>query len=156
MTLLFLRNLIFIVLQPGIVAGYIPYLIVRDEWSVRFLRWEFLHYLGIIVFMIGLIIMLHCVYQFAVEGRGTLSPVDPTQHLVINGLYRFTRNPMYLGVITMLIGEAIFTWSNWLWIYSFLVFIGFNLFILLVEEPRLKKDFGAEYEQYCQEVRRWI
>jgi protein-S-isoprenylcysteine O-methyltransferase Ste14 len=113
-------------------------------------------YAGAIVFLTGFVIMMICIINFAVKGRGTLSPADPTRKLVVSGLYRFSRNPMYAGVMLILIGEAIFFQTMNLWIYSFVVFIAFNIFIVLVEEPRLRKDFGEEYKTYCNKVRRWI
>lgn len=154
---LFIRNLFFTILQPGVVAGLIPLWItgfrinnIYDE------TWLLHHYIGVIVFVIGLIIMLWCIISFAVKGRGTPSPVDPTKKLVISGLYCFSRNPMYIGVILILVGEAIFFQSVELWVYLLFVFITFNIFAILVEEPRLKKDFGEEYKRYCKKVRRWI
>lgn len=156
---LFIRNLIFTILQPGIVAGLIPYLILGDKVNdifVQQLLQRGLHNSGAIIFLIGFVIMLSCIISFAVKGRGTLSPADPTKKLVISGLYRFSRNPMYVGVTLILIGEAIFFQSVELWIYSLFVFAAFNVFTMLVEEPRLRKDFGEEYKTYCEKVRRWI
>lgn len=154
---LLLRNLFFTILQPGIVAGLIPFLILEDEINNIFAQpWTYQHYLGAIVLLIGFIVMLTCIISFAVNGRGTLSPIDPTKRLVITGLYKFSRNPMYVGVTMILIGEAIFSQSSYLWIYSLFVFVAFNIFIRLHEEPRLRKDFGEEYDQYCKKVRRWI
>lgn len=151
------RNLFFTILQPGLVAGLIPYWILGGDAKNLFAQpFEFYHYAGIIMFIIGLVIMLSCIVSFAVKGRGTLSPLDPTKRLVVTGLYRFSRNPMYVGVMLILIGEALFFQSINLWIYLILVFTAFNLFIMLHEEPRLKKAFGEEYENYCQKVRRWI
>ena len=86
--------------------------------------------------------MFDCIIRFAVEGRGTLSPADPTKKLVISGLYKFSRNPMYVGVMMIIIGEAIFFRSTSLWIYSLFIFIAFNLFVMFIEEPLLLKDFG--------------
>jgi protein-S-isoprenylcysteine O-methyltransferase Ste14 len=85
-----------------------------------------------------------------------LSPADPTKKLVISGLYKFSRNPMYIGVMLILVGECAFFSSISLLIYSTFVFIAFNLFILFHEEPRLENDFGAEYQQYRKTVRRWL
>ena len=152
---LLLRNLIFTVLQPGLVAGVIPYYIVRGEINLE-RPWAVHTYFGIGILAAGLIIMLRCILQFALEGKGTLSPVDPTRRLVVRGLYRYSRNPMYVGVMLILIGEAIAAQSGSLWIYLTIIFIGFNLFIMLHEEPRLKKDFGVEYLLYCKSVRRWL
>lgn len=154
---LFIRNLLFTILQPGLVAGLIPFWITSFRINNIFDKvWELHHYLGTVVFLIGFVIMLWCIISFAVKGRGTLSPADPTKRLVVTGLYNFSRNPMYVGVILILIGEAIFVQSIELWIYLLLVFIAFNIFTILVEEPRLRKDFGEEYKLYCRKVRRWI
>ena len=152
---LLLRNLIFTVLQPGLVAVVIPYYILGGEITLKTPS-TLLTYSGILLSTLGLIIMLRCILQFAWEGKGTLSPIDPTRHLVVRGLYRYSRNPMYVGVMLILIGEAILTQSASLWIYLTIIFIAFNLFILIHEEPRLKKDFGQEYLLYCKKVRRWI
>jgi protein-S-isoprenylcysteine O-methyltransferase Ste14 len=139
------------------VAGLIPYLILRDHVNGSFvLPVQINQYAGAIVFSMGFVIMMICIINFAVKGRGTLSPADPTRKLVVSGLYRFSRNPMYAGVTLILIGEAIFFQTMNLWIYSFVVFIAFHIFIVLVEEPRLRKDFGEEYKTYCNKVRRWI
>ena len=154
---LFIRNLLFTILQPGLVAGLIPLWITGFRINNIFDEvWQLHHYIGTIAFLIGFVIMLWCIISFAVKGRGTLSPVDPTKRLVVAGLYKFSRNPMYVGVTLILIGEAIFIQSVELWIYSLFVFITFNIFAILVEEPRLRKDFGEEYNLYCQKVRRWI
>lgn len=154
---LLLRNLFFTILQPGLVAGLIPFWILGEKVKSTLSQpFQFYHYIGVMLFLIGLVIMLSCIINFAVKGRGTLSPVDPTKLLVISGLYKFSRNPMYVGVMMILIGEAIFYQSVYLWIYLILVYIAFNIFIMLHEEPRLKKDFGEEYSKYCQKVRRWV
>ena len=154
---LFIRNLLFTILQPGLVAGLIPLWITGVRINSIFDEvWQLHHYIGTIAFLIGFIIMLWCIISFAVKGRGTLSPVDPTKKLVISGLYHFSRNPMYVGVILILIGEAIFFQSANLWVYLLFVFVGFNIFVIHIEEPRLRKDFGEEYNLYCQKVRRWI
>ncbi|HEX5111683.1 MAG TPA: isoprenylcysteine carboxylmethyltransferase family protein, partial [Saprospiraceae bacterium] len=154
---LLLRNLIFTILQPGLVAGLFPYLILGSRVKQIFSQYFGLpQYFGSIIFFIGLIIMIKTILQFALEGEGTLSPADPTRRLVVRGLYQYSRNPMYIGVMAMLIGEAVFFEGGGLWLYLLFVGIAFNIFILLVEEPRLKRDFGEEYEQYKQKVRRWL
>jgi protein-S-isoprenylcysteine O-methyltransferase Ste14 len=155
-TSLLLRNLVFTVLQPGLVAGVIPYYIVEGNIESLYFPWRINTWLGIAVFLAGFAIMLRCIIQFALEGKGTLSPVDPTKRLVVKGLYKFSRNPMYVGVILMLIGEALATQSSSLWVYLTIVFVAFNLFIILHEEPRLRRDFGQEYSLYKRKVRRWL
>ncbi len=152
-----LRNFVFVVLQPGTVAGLVPYIIAKDDFRNAFSGTFLLHhYLGILIFLTGLFIMLHCVITFAVDGLGTISPADPTKRLVISGLYKFSRNPMYVGIIMILTGEVVFVRSVYLLIYTIVVFILFHLFVKYKEEPRLKRDFGQDYEMYCQTVRRWM
>jgi len=154
---LIIRNLIFAVLLPGMVAGYIPYLILGkpQHWispgPLNGIQW-----LGIPAIIIGFVILLNCILRFAVYGKGTLSPLAPTKKLVVTGLYRYTRNPMYTGVMLMLAGEAMFYRSGSLWLYLVFVFIGFNLFIIGFEEPRLRREFSREYDDYCMKVRRWL
>ena len=157
MVILLLRNTFFTILHPGIVAGLIPFLILGDAVNNIFAQpLTVHHYLGAIAFVIGCVILLTCIISFAVNGQGTLSPADPTKRLVTTGFYAFSRNPMYVGVTMILIGEAIVSQSEYLWTYSLFVFVAFNIFILLHEEPRLRRDFREEYIQYCQRVGRWI
>lgn len=157
MTSLFLRGLFFAVLNPGIVAGLIPVLITKvytgDLFSTPL---NLNHIIGSTLFLIGFIILSICIVDFAVIGRGTLSPADPTKKLVHKGLYQYSRNPMYVGVIVILLGEIIFTQSILLLIYALAIFTIFNIFIIFFEEPRLKKDFQEAYIHYCEKVRRWL
>ena len=157
MTSLLLRNLFFTILQPGFVAGVFPYWIARTQFN-RVLNQPlgFYHFGALLIFVFGLMVMLACIFRFAFEGKGTLSPADETKQLVIGGLYRYSRNPMYIGVMLILIGETVFTLSSSLTIYSTIIFICFNLFIIIHEEPRLQKDFGDQYGQYRKKVRRWL
>ncbi|HTX87758.1 MAG TPA: isoprenylcysteine carboxylmethyltransferase family protein [Bacteroidales bacterium] len=154
---LLLRNLVYLILLPGIVAGLVPYLIAGKRFSaVLHSGMSFQQTIGIFLFAVGLTVLLDCILRFALTGRGTLSPSDPTKKLVQTGLYRFSRNPMYLGVLAILAGEAVFTGSSGLWIYLLGVFAAFYLFIIFAEEPGLRKDFGEEYNAYCKRVNRWF
>jgi len=154
---LLIRNLIFTILYPGFVVGVFPYLIAKTDFQNAFSSsFKFYFILGFIAFLFGLIILLHCILNFAIVGKGTLSPLDPTKQLVIKGLYKYSRNPMYVGVMLMLIGECLVTMSVPLLVYSGFVFIFFNLFVILMEEPRLSKTFGKAYNDYKQSVRRWF
>ena len=157
MVSLLIRNLFFTILQPGVVVGLMPYLILR--YSGREIvpaSWGMTHFTGTALMIVGVIIAGSCILRFANEGKGTISPLDPTKRLVNHGLYKYSRNPMYLGAITLVIGEAVFWWSLALAIYSVVVFVGFNLFIILHEEPRCRRDFGDEYAEYCHRTRRWF
>jgi protein-S-isoprenylcysteine O-methyltransferase Ste14 len=157
MASLLLRNLFFTILQPGMVAGFIPYWIVRNELGQILEKpMDAFQFIGILLFTIGFVVTIACILRFAFEGRGTLSPADETKQLVVGGLYRYSRNPMYVGVMLMLIGEALFTGSQNLWIYAIFIFTCFYVFILVHEEPRLQKDFGNQYSAYRKKVRRWL
>lgn len=154
---LFFRNLFFTILQPGIVAILIPYWILSFRIQSFFgSSFTLLQYLAIAIFIMGVILLLICIADFAIKGKGTLSPADPTKKLVVSGPYRYSRNPMYVGVTMMLVGEAIFFQSVALWIYAGLIFTAFFLFVRFFEEPRLLEDFGDDYKKYCKSVRRWI
>src|SRR5262245_13541917 len=131
---LFLRNLLFTALQPGLVAGLFPYLILKGESPELFQgQLGLLQYFGIFLFLIGAVVLVDCIIRFAVQGEGTLSPADPTRKLVISGLYKYSRNPMYWGVMLILVGEALFFESRGLWMYALFIFIAFYIFIILVE-----------------------
>ncbi len=153
---LFLRNLFFTILQPGLVTILFPYFIINQTGASFPVDISIYHIAGIILFIIGLVILLICIFRLAIKGKGTLSPLDPTTKLVISGMYKYSRNPMYVGAMIMLIGESIIFQSTALWIYAIIVFVAFNLFIWLHEEPRLSRDFGDEYREYRHKVRRWI
>ena len=150
-------NLLFTILQPGIVAGLIPYLILnknrRLELNLPFL-WN--QYLGTFLFISGIFILTICIVDFIKLGKGTLSPILPTKKLVCQGLYKYTRNPMYIGVILILVGEVLFFKAPLLTIYTMIVYLIFNIFIVYKEEPRLSKDFGTDYQRYRNKVKRWI
>jgi len=154
---LFFRNLAFTILQPGTVLGVVPYFLGGAAWkniTLQALTWS--QYFGLLFFVLGFVILMVCIVQLTVYGNGTLSPADPTRNLVLEGLYKYSRNPMYIGVIMMLVGESFIVQVVFLWIYSGCVSIGFELFTVLREEPRLRRDFGTAYEKYCEQVRRWL
>jgi protein-S-isoprenylcysteine O-methyltransferase Ste14 len=104
----------------------------------------------------GVAILFRCIRDFAVVGRGTLAPIDPPKNLVVSGLYRYVRNPMYVGVLLVLLGEALLFASVSLLIYAAAFFVGAHLFIVLYEEPTLRRRFGESYERYTRTVQRWL
>lgn len=153
---LFLRNLFFTLIHPGIVAGLIPYWLLRQSHLSLSFYLNIRSIAGVGFMILGFGIMAYCIFHFGRYGRGTLSPADKTQYLVLSGLYRYSRNPMYIGVLLILVGEALAVGTWILVFYTLLVFALFNFFILVIEEPRLKRDFGKPYLDYCQRVRRWL
>ena len=115
----------------------------------------FHHFLGVLIFIAGILILLLCIWRFIIDGKGTLSPLDPTRRLVTTGLYRITRNPMYVGVILILLGEFVILSKDYSFVYVDYICC-FPFFIIFWEEPRLWRDFGAAYEEYKAQTRRWI
>ena len=157
MTSLLLRNLLFTILQPGVVAGLIPYFLVREQIKTTLaVPIQLYHWIGIALIVSGALILLICIFDFARHGKGTLSPADPTKKLVVKGFYRYSRNPVYLAVMLILLGETIFMKSLKLGIYMSFVLAAFLLFIILFEEPRLYKTFGQDYAKYKERVGRWL
>jgi protein-S-isoprenylcysteine O-methyltransferase Ste14 len=106
--------------------------------------------------VLGAIIYLWCAWDFATAGQGTPLPVDPPKKLVARGFYRWVRNPMYVGVLLLILGQAILFESLLLVGYGALLWLIFHLFIVYYEEPTLKRMFGSAYEQYCTAVPRWM
>jgi protein-S-isoprenylcysteine O-methyltransferase Ste14 len=104
----------------------------------------------------GIVLLAACIWEFARSGRGTLSPVDPPTTLVVRGLYRYVRNPMYLSVTTIVLGEVLLTGSGALLVYLAVWIVAVNLFVLGYEEPTLRRQFGPSYEEYARRVGRWI
>ena len=154
---LFFRNLFFTILQPGMVAGLIPFWLLGEKFKTTWVHpFMYYHFLGMLLCIFGFVLMFLCIIHFAIRGRGTLSPADPTKKLVIKGPYRFSRNPMYVGVLMMLTGQSIFFLSLVLAAYALMIFLAFTIFIKYFEEPRLRNDFRDEYEQYVSKVRSWF
>lgn len=154
---LLLRNLLFTLLQPGFAVGIIP-IAIRTMTGGELVPevWEWTNFVGAALIVFGFTIAAICIVRFAYEGRGTLSPLDPTKRLVVRGFYKYSRNPMYIGMMLIITGEAMY-WMSWpVAVYGVLLFIGFNAFIILHEEPRLKREFPTEYAEYMTRVRRWI
>lgn len=148
---MFIRALLAFLALPGLFAFVLPWLIAANDTSSGEGN-----AIGIVVAAIGLAVLLWCVRDFYVAGKGTLAPWDPPKHLVIVGLYRFARNPMYAGVLTFVAGWSVTTGSLWLTGYLVALAIAFHLRVLLFEEPRLSKQFGAQWETYAANVSRWL
>ena len=148
-----LRSFLFLILAPGMIAGYIPLALLRQGRQVET---GTLAYLAFPLWLIGTIILLWSFWNFLKEGRGTPAPIDPPKELVAVGFYRYTRNPMYVGILAAILGH--FLWFGYwnLLIYAVVVFFAFNTFVTYYEEPTLKRKFGAAYEEYRKRVPRRI
>lgn len=149
------RSLLWTILLPGFFAGYVPWRFfglghVRSDWLTPTSA------LGLIGIGLGVVLLAACIVEFARSGRGTLSPVDPPRYLVIRGLYKYVRNPMYLSVTTIVLGEVLLTHSTALAVYWAIWFVCVNLFVIGYEEPTLRRQFGRSYDEYTEQVGRWI
>ena len=150
-----LRSLLWTILLPGVVAGYVPWRFF-GRGRTPFDLTSPTQLLGLVCIGLGVVLLAACIFEFAWTGRGTLSPADPPPHLVVRGLYRYVRNPMYLSVTMILLGEALVVHSVALTIYWAIWFAAANIFVLCYEEPALRRRFGSSYNEYTQQVRRWI
>ena len=148
-----LKSLLFLIVAPGIVAGYIPLALLRGGSQIET---GVFAYLAFPLWLVGGVILLWSFWNFLVQGRGTPAPVDPPKELVAVGFYRYVRNPMYVGVLAIIIGH--FLWFGYwnLLVYAVIVFLAFNTFVTYYEEPTLKRQVGKSYEDYLQRVPRWI
>lgn len=152
---LFLRSLLWTLVFPGFFAGFLPWRYfgvskVDLAWSNP------LHLAGTFLIASGSAFLIACIADFARKGRGTLSPVDPPKELVVQGLYRYVRNPMYLSVLTIVAGEFILTRSGALLVYWLIFLFCANIFVRGYEEPYLRRQFGASYDAYTLAVGRWL
>jgi protein-S-isoprenylcysteine O-methyltransferase Ste14 len=145
---------LFFAAAPAVVAGWIPYALTRWRFEPPFGH-EVTRLLGGVGAAAGLLVLLDCFRRFAVEGLGTPAPVAPTEHLVVTGLYRHVRNPMYVAIMIILCGQAVLLGSWTLVRYAALVWLLFHLWVLLYEEPALTRRFGDSYRAYRAGVRRW-
>ena len=148
-----LRSLLFLIIAPGMVAGYIPLALLRKGPQ---LEMGIFAYLAFPLWIIGGLILLWSFWNFLVQGRGTPAPMDPPKELVAVGFYRYIRNPMYVGIILILIGHFLWFKFWWLLAYAAFAFLATHLFVTLYEEPTLKRKFGVAYGNYLKRVPRWI
>jgi protein-S-isoprenylcysteine O-methyltransferase Ste14 len=118
-------------------------------------RWR---WIAAVPSVLGFAVAIRCVWDFGWTGRGTPAPIAPPKRLVVAGFYRYVRNPMYVGFITGWVGLwVVFGRAGLLAIaVACLVVLGVALFVVLYEEPHLRKVFGADYAEYCSNVRRWL
>ena len=150
------RNVTMIVVFPGTVVVYIPYRLLAPLSIPEVISWSATQYVAVLLLAIGASILLRSIWSFAHVGKGTLAPFDETQKLIVVGLYRYVRNPMYVGVILILLAESWFWWSSTLLSYTGLCFIVANILVIGYEENRLRHKYGDEFQQYCRHVDRWI
>ncbi len=149
---LWLKNLLFTVLVPGTVAVYVPLLLAGERRPAGGL----LAMAACVLFALGAALYAWCVFDFATIGGGTPAPIDAPRRLVVRGPYQVVRNPMYVAVLAVILGQALLFRAAIVLAYAALVATGFFLFVTQYEEPHLRRTFGAEYEAYRARVGRWL
>ena len=155
-TLAILGTAVFLVLAPGFFVVLVPYWISRWQVQPPFLGFRPFRVLGALLIIAAVPVLLASFARFALQGLGTPAPVFPTKHLVISGFYRYVRNPMYLAVVSMVIGQAFLFGDRQVLAYGVCAWLVTHVFVLTYEEATLRKTFGAEYETYRANVPRWI
>jgi len=146
----------FLVIAPGTVAVYLPWAFSRWQLGPPLLGFVAFRALGALLILAGLPLLLDSFVRFALQGLGTPAPVAPPPHLVVTGLYRRVRNPMYVAVTSLVLGQGLFFGSISVLEYAIALWLGFFTFVLAYEEPALRAKFGQEYLDYCARVPRWL
>lgn len=147
---------VFFVFVPLVLAGLIPWWMTHWQFQPPLLDLVSTRFIGAAMILGGIPGLLDSFKRFALEGLGTPAPIAPTQHLVVSGLYRYVRNPIYVSVTAVVLGQALL-FGDWrLLIYGGLFWLACHLFVLAYEEPTLQQTFGKEYETYRANVPRWI
>jgi protein-S-isoprenylcysteine O-methyltransferase Ste14 len=150
-----LKTLIFTILVPGTVAGIVPWLLLQSSGEAANLT-PSLWLTGLLPLLLGVGLYFWCAGAFTFIGKGTPAPIDAPIFLVREGPYQWVRNPMYLAVLSVIIGEAILFHSLLLVGYALLAWVVVHLFVVFFEEPSLRRQFGESYEAYLRTVPRWL
>ena len=150
-----LGSLLFFLIVPGTVAGVVPWALTRWEVETPLLFGPLQRVAGGLLVFGGASVLIHAVIRFAVEGLGTPAPTAPTTHLVVGGLYRYVRNPMYLAVLAVVSGQALIFGQGSLGLYASFLVVAFVLFVRFYEEPTLAARYGADYDAYRRAVPAW-
>lgn len=151
-----LGTLLFVLLVPGNVIVVVPYLLSGWRMAPPLLGIAATRWIGAALIALGLPLFVDFALRFVREGRGTPAPIAPTVVLVVGGPYRFTRNPGYVAVLALIVGQALWFGSPACLLYAAAIAIGFHLFVIANEEPTLRRRYGEQYERYCAVVPRWL
>jgi protein-S-isoprenylcysteine O-methyltransferase Ste14 len=151
-----LGSSVFFVVAPVTIAGLVPWWIARWHFRPPFVGLESLRIVGVVLIAVGVVVLLESFSRFALQGLGTPAPVYPTRHLVVTGFYRHVRNPMYLAVVSAIVGQALLFGDARLLSYAAIVWLAMHVFVLVYEEPTLRCAFEGEYDLYRSKVPRWL
>lgn len=151
-----LGTLLYTLAVPGSITVLVPYLLLTLRLRLIPMQLGIFYISGWLLICVGTVLYLWAAWGLTFTGKGTPSPISPPKMLVVRGPYRMMRNPMYGGILLVLLGEAIYFQEVILIVYSCLIFLSFNRYILNIEEPGLTKKFGANYRLYCHAIPRWL
>jgi protein-S-isoprenylcysteine O-methyltransferase Ste14 len=151
-----LRSLAFLIAAPGVVAGLVPWLLTGWQFTPLPEWWAAMRVLGVAMTATGLVVLIRAFARFAIEGRGTPAPFAPTEKLIVSGEYRYVRNPMYVAVLVLILGQALLFGSASLAVYAFLVWLAVATFVRSYEEPTLTRRYGQQYLDYKAAVPAWV
>jgi len=151
-----LGSALFFVIAPLMLAALVPWWITQWELRRAFFGVELTRVLGGVLIIAGVPGLVDSFARFALEGVGTPAPVAPTQKLIVTGLYRYVRNPIYIAVVAVILGQALLFGDERLLSYGALFWLACHVFVVTYEEPTLKRTFGMEYETFLANVPRWI
>ena len=144
------------ILVPSILHVMIPYLILQGTSGLAFPPVGPIEIFSIVVAAVGICMVIWVSVTFVRRGRGTAAPLLPPERFVTIGLYKYVRNPMYVGILLVIVAESIFFRSAWLMLYAFLLWLAAHSYVVLIEEPDLDRRFGAAYKEYLMDTPRWI
>jgi protein-S-isoprenylcysteine O-methyltransferase Ste14 len=151
-----LGTIVFVLVVPGTFLVLVPRWITGWHLAPPLLGTAATRALGVLLIVAGLPLFLSFLGRFVWEGRGTPAPVAPPERLVVGGPFRWTRNPGYVAAIAIVVGQGLLFASLALLAYAAIVAFVFHVFVIVYEEPTLRRTFGAEYDAYCRRVPRWL
>ncbi len=151
-----LGSALFFVIAPLMLAGFIPWWVTQWEFRPAFFGVDLTRILGGLLIIVGAPGVVDSFARFALEGLGTPAPIAPPQKLVVTGLYRYVRNPIYIAVVAVILGQALLFGDGRLLWYGALLWLFFHVWVVMIEEPTLEQTFGAEFESFRTNVPRWI
>jgi protein-S-isoprenylcysteine O-methyltransferase Ste14 len=147
---------IFLFVAPGTVAGYVPWWMGRWHVHAPFFGFIALRVLGGLLIAVGSVILVDAFLRFALQGIGTPAPILPTKHLVVTGSYRYVRNPMYVAVVSLILGQGLIFGNSRVFVYGLCAWFVSHIFVIIYEEPALRRSFPADYAIFSAHVPRWI
>ncbi|MBL8099650.1 MAG: isoprenylcysteine carboxylmethyltransferase family protein [Anaerolineales bacterium] len=149
-----IKTILYMGFMHGFFTYYFPYQVASRDFLV--FNTKFFQHLSIPLYIIGTLIIVWCSVDMIQKGKGTPAHLNPPKKLIVNGLYRYVRNPIYLGALLVLSGYIFWFGSGLITIYFFVFLLAYQILVTLIEEPILRNTFGKDYEEYCKKVPRWI